>query len=135
MKTLRLLLLAATFVAINVSLAQSDMPNLEQQDSEKQIAKRVSKEVFKAKLKTIKNVQLIDVRTPNEFNEGTIEGAKNIDYNSKSFKTQIGQLDKSKATFIFCHSGGRSSQALRQFKALGFEYVLELEGGYSKYNK
>ena len=128
---LRLLMLAATFAALNVGFTAMIKPAVQLQDSNGQIAKRVSQTEFKQKLQTLKNVQLIDVRTAVEFNRGTIEGALNIDYNSSSFKTQIGKLDRSKPTLIFCHSGGRSAQALRQFKALNFEYVLELEGGFS----
>ncbi len=131
MKTLRLLMLAATFTALNVGFSISAKPAIHQQDDKKQVAKRVTQTEFKQKLKSLKNVQLIDVRTKGEFSRGTIEGAVNIDYNSSSFKTMIGKLDRSKPTMIFCHSGGRSSAALRQFKALKFEYVLELEGGYS----
>ncbi|MEP2502076.1 MAG: rhodanese-like domain-containing protein [Crocinitomicaceae bacterium] len=128
---LRLLMLAATFAALNVGFTAMIKPAMQLQGSNGQIAKRVSQTEFKQKLQTLKNVQLIDVRTAGEFNRGTIEGAVNIDYNSSSFKTQIGKLDRSMPTLIFCHSGGRSAQALRQFKALNFEYVLELEGGFS----
>ncbi|MEO9532210.1 MAG: rhodanese-like domain-containing protein [Crocinitomicaceae bacterium] len=131
MKMLRLLMLAATFAALNVGFTAMIKPAMQLQGSNGQIAKRVSQTEFKQKLQTLKNVQLIDVRTAGEFNRGTIEGAVNIDYNSSSFKTQIGKLDRSMPTLIFCHSGGRSAQALRQFKALNFEYVLELEGGFS----
>lgn len=104
------------------------------QDETNKTAKRVSQNEFKEQLNSLKNVQLIDVRTPGEFNNGTIKGARNIDFNSTTFKDQIGELDKSKPTLIFCHSGGRSARALKMFSAAGFNYVLELEGGYSRWN-
>jgi len=126
-------MLAATFTALNVGFATDVTPRIHQENTKKQVAKRVSQTEFKEKLKTLKGVQLIDVRTAGEFGRGTIEGAVNIDYNSAAFKTMIGKLDRSKPTLIFCHSGGRSAQALRQFKALNFEYVLELEGGFSRW--
>lgn len=97
---------------------------------EAQVAKRVAKKEFKEYLENNKEVQLIDVRTPGEFGQGTIEGATNIDFYDPNFKKEIAKLDKSVPTLIFCRSGGRSAKALEQFKAEGFVYVLELEGGF-----
>lgn len=135
MKTLRLIFLALTVAALNISWTTGINPIQNQQDTKKQVAKRVSQEEFKTKLKSLKNVQLIDVRTPGEFKKGNIEGAVNIDFNSPDFKSKIAQLTKDKPTLIYCHSGGRSARALQQFKSLGFEYVLELENGYSQWVK
>lgn len=98
-----------------------------------QVCKRVSKTEFKEKLSSLEDYQLIDVRTAGEFNNGTIEGAKNINYYETDFVDQIKQLDKTKPTLIFCQAGGRSAAALKKFEALGFEYVLELEGGYGNW--
>jgi rhodanese-related sulfurtransferase len=133
MKKLRLLMLAVCLVALNVGFA--DVKKLEtfQQDGHHHLAKRVSQTEFKEKLKSLKDVQLIDVRTEGEFNAGSIDGAVNIDFNSADFKTSISKLDKRKPSLIFCHSGGRSAQALKQFTVLHFDYVLELEGGFSKW--
>lgn len=100
-----------------------------------QQVKRVSKDEFKKFLSEHKKVQLIDVRTPGEFAEGTIEGAKNIDFYDATFKDQISKLDKNVPTLIFCRSGGRSAKALEMFKAAGFSTVLELEGGYLNWVK
>ncbi|MBD3637897.1 MAG: rhodanese-like domain-containing protein [Crocinitomicaceae bacterium] len=99
----------------------------------KPVIKRVSKTEFKKQLNTLKDVQLIDVRTPGEYQRGTIDGAINIDFMSSDFTSKISKLDKSKPTLIFCQSGGRSAKALYKFKQLGFEYVLELEGGYGNW--
>lgn len=93
-------------------------------------AKRVSKQEFKDYLEKHDNIQVIDVRTPGEFGQGTIEGAQNIDFYNPDFKKEIAKLDKDVPTLIFCRSGGRSAKALQMFKAEGFDYVLELEGGY-----
>lgn len=98
-----------------------------------QVAKRVSKVEFKEKLKSLTEVQLIDVRTPGEYENGTIGKAINIDYRASNFEEMIGKLDKTKPVLIFCQAGGRSAKALQKFKALGFDYVLELEGGYGNW--
>lgn len=102
------------------------------EQSEKTV-KRVSKKEFKEKLAKLEDVQLIDVRTPGEFKGGTIKGAKNIDFRSENFETEISKLDKSKPVMIFCQAGGRSARALTQFEELGFTFVLELEGGYGNW--
>lgn len=94
---------------------------------------RVSKETFKSFLAENKEVQLIDVRTPDEFHAGTIDGAKNMDFYGPDFHAQLESLDKEKPVMIFCKSGGRSGQTLDMMKEMGFTTVLELEGGYSNW--
>ena len=83
---------------------------------------------FKEKWEETEGSELLDVRTPAEYNSGTIKGAKNIDLMSPSFKDQILKLDKSKAYFIVCRSGGRSSQACIWMANEGFK-VHNLAGG------
>jgi thioredoxin len=84
---------------------------------------------FNAKLIAMENVVIVDVRTPEEFQSGTIKGAENIDYNDVHFETHIGQLDQSKTYFVYCLSGGRSAQAGGFMRKKGFKNVYELDGG------
>ena len=81
---------------------------------------KVSLSLFDQELKKIDAPQLIDVRTPEEFAKGHLEGAKNINFNANDFDNQITQLDKAKPVFIYCHSGGRSGKAYKKMKAHGF---------------
>lgn len=97
------------------------------------VAKRVSASEFKSVMNANPEAQLIDVRTPAEYQGGKIGEAQNIDFLSSDFAARIGELDKSKLTLIYCQSGGRSSKALAQMKSMGFENVLELEGGYGSW--
>lgn len=70
-----------------------------------------------------KNLIVIDVRTPEEFNEVRVEGSHNFDiYNSK-FKEMISKLDKTKTYKVYCRSGNRSGQAEKIMKSLGFKDV------------
>lgn len=101
--------------------------------SETQVNKRVSKEEFADYLANNTDYQLVDVRTPSEFSGGNIQESINIDFKDKDFETNIQKLDKSKPTLVYCHAGGRSSKALSLMKTLGFDYVLELEGGFGAY--
>ncbi len=92
----------------------------------------VSAEKFKEILAE-EGIQLVDVRTPGEYQGGTIENAVNIDFLSSDFKTKIAELDTSKKTAIFCKSGGRSSKAGGMMEEMGFETVVDLSGGYSSW--
>ena len=56
-----------------------------------------------------KGYTIIDVRTPEEYEEGHIEGAQNINIKSEAFVTEIENLSKSDTLLIYCRSGRRSS--------------------------
>jgi len=72
---------------------------------------------------------IIDVRTPNEFAEGHIENATNIDCYSKTFRDELNKLDKDKTYLIYCQSGNRSRSALEVIKELNFGEVYHLSAG------
>ncbi|MEO5591932.1 MAG: rhodanese-like domain-containing protein [Chitinophagaceae bacterium] len=77
-----------------------------------------------------KSVQLIDVRTPQEFKEGYIKGAVNADWQSgKQFAEEVKKLDKTKPVYLYCLSGIRSSKAADWLAENGFAEVINLEGG------
>jgi rhodanese-related sulfurtransferase len=71
----------------------------------------------------------LDVRTPGEFNEGHIEGAQLIDFQSGNFENEIATLDKSKTYAVYCRSGNRSGQAVKVMSDAGFTSVYNLNGG------
>ena len=73
--------------------------------------------------------QLIDVRTPKEFNAGHIEGATNIHLYDKDFNQRIEKLDKDKTVYVYCKAGGRSVEAVESLKLNGFKHIVELDGG------
>ncbi len=88
---------------------------------------------FAEKLNELPNAPLIDVRTPGEFADGHLRQAKNIDWNSSSFESDIQALDKTQPVFVYCLSGGRSSSAAAKMRAIGFSKVFELDGGIIKW--
>lgn len=92
----------------------------------------VGGEEFKTLLKG-ENVQVIDVRTKNEFDAGHIDNALNIDFYGENFKTEMLTLDKNNPVLIYCHSGGRSGKAASMLKELKFKEVYDLKGGYSNW--
>ena len=90
---------------------------------------------FDKKLQETKQEQIIDVRTLDEFNGGTIQTAMNIDFYSKNFKKNINAFDKNRPVFVFCAKGGRSSSACKIFKEEGFKVIYDLEGGYTAWSQ
>ena len=96
---------------------------------------KVSIPSFNKLLTATEQAQLIDVRTPSEFSNGHLDGAVNINFKDASFDSQIGQLDKTQPVFIYCQAGGRSGKAYKKMKAMGFETVYDMEGGYGAFKK
>ena len=78
-------------------------------------------------------VQLVDVRTPEEFNEGHLENAINIDVTADDFDAKVASLDKEKPVMVYCKSGGRSARASARLKELGFKTITDLEGGITNW--
>ena len=79
------------------------------------------------------DVQIVDVRTAAEFEEGHILGAVNMDVKSHEFDNQIKSLDKKKVVALYCRSGRRSKIAAEKVAALGCA-VVELDGGILSWN-
>ncbi|MEP5255368.1 MULTISPECIES: rhodanese-like domain-containing protein [Winogradskyella] len=81
----------------------------------------------------LEEVQLIDVRTPKEYDGGYIANAQNIDFMSPTFDDDITKLDKNKPVILYCKSGGRSAKCAQKMKAAGFKKIYDLKGGISKW--
>ncbi len=90
---------------------------------------------FQSKLKEFPGAILLDVRTPEEFTTGNIEGAVNIDFKASDFEQKIAELDKSKTYFVYCLSGIRSGKAADRMGELGFTSLYTLNGGYSAWTE
>jgi rhodanese-related sulfurtransferase len=76
-----------------------------------------------------KDAEVLDVRTPGEFEAGHIAGARNIDMYDADFLDTIKSLDRGKPYALYCRSGSRSGMAVQLMEQLGFEAVGHLEGG------
>ena len=87
------------------------------------------------KLVAEKKVMVVDVRTPAEYNQAHIEGAKNIDFKSPDFESKLKALGKEQPVLVHCASGGRSTKSLPTFKKLGFSQVIHLDGGFAAYEE
>jgi len=79
-----------------------------------------------------KQVQLIDVRTAEEYEAGHIDHAVNYNIiNGDTFLIQIQKLDKNKPVYLYCKMGGRSSRAAKVLKEQGFKKIFDYTGGYN----
>ena len=72
---------------------------------------------------------ILDVRTPEEFADGHIENAINLDYYSETFRDELNKLDEGKKYLIYCRSGNRSGKALNIMQELNFREVYNMSGG------
>ncbi|NGM64877.1 thioredoxin domain-containing protein [Sphingobacterium sp. SGR-19] len=96
---------------------------------EQKSSDQLTAQTFADKIEEVEYLQLVDVRTPEEFEKGHIEGAINIDWNGTDFTERIAKLDTEKPVFVYCLSGGRSSKAVEKLEEMGFGQIYELPGG------
>jgi len=96
---------------------------LNSQEEHPSVNKDISAKEFK-ELITAKEGQILDVRTPKEWNKGVIKGAIKMNYYDNDFKGQLTKLDKNKPVYVYCKAGGRSSKT-----------IYNLDGGMSAWNK
>ena len=74
---------------------------------------------------------IVDVRSPEEFNSGHVQGALNIPVESPDFAAQVSALDPAETYAIYCRSGNRSAVATAQMGSMGYLHLYDLEGGFA----
>ncbi|GGW24014.1 hypothetical protein GCM10007383_05630 [Arenibacter certesii] len=85
--------------------------------------------------KLLKNGILIDVRTPEEFKNGYIKNAKNINWFDADFADKFREVDKDQTIYLYCKVGGRSGQAQKKLQDMEYKKVVNLTGGYDAYKR
>ena len=78
------------------------------------------------------SIQLIDVRSFEEFQNKHIKGAQSIVFDEE-FEENIQKLDKSKPVAVYCRTGRRSKECSQYLKEKGFTKIYDLEGGLAKW--
>lgn len=84
---------------------------------------------YQKQLSADKDAQLIDVRTPQEFESGHLQNAVNMDVNAADFEQKILTLDQSKPVYLYCLSGGRSGSAFDFLSKKGYKKLYNMKGG------
>jgi len=83
-------------------------------------------------------VIVLDVRTPKEFGAGHIEGALNINIAQADFSERVSKLDRDKTYIVHCSANvenGRSAKALEIMRSLGFDKLLNMDGGIAAWEQ
>ena len=79
------------------------------------------------------SLQLVDVRTNEEYIVSHLKGAQNICIESHDFDKMIKLLDKNKPVYVYCKKGAQSAKAAEKLKKLGFTKVYDLDGGINSW--
>jgi len=77
------------------------------------------------------SAQVLDVRADWEYKEGHLPKALNYDFNGDKFKDQISKLDRKANYVLYCHGGGRSSEALKLMRKQGFQNIIHITDGFA----
>lgn len=72
---------------------------------------------------------ILDIRTGEEYNNGCIEDAVNINFYDPNFKKMIKLLDKHKIYLVYCQSGIRSKKAIELMSGMGFRNIYHMNEG------
>jgi len=131
-KIMKYSLLLIAFLMISSSLIASLFQDLQTKQVVKTINTTESAEMIKKNLKN-KNFVILDVRTPEEYAEGHLANATNIDFNASDFAKLVGKLDKTKTYLVYCRSGHRSASAVEVMKTQSFETIYNLDGGITQW--
>lgn len=86
-------------------------------------------ENVKTILKNDKQAILIDVRSPQEYKEGHLEGSINFPLYDLERKYNSKLQNKNNTIILYCQSGSRSKRALKILKEQGYTSVYQIEGG------
>lgn len=78
---------------------------------------------------------ILDVRTPEEFAEGHIVGAVNLDVQAKDFEKKLRALDRKKSYLVYCRTGNRSRKATVAMEALGFRSIFHMNEGIVRWKQ
>ena len=76
---------------------------------------------------------ILDVRTPEEINQGYIPGASTINIYDQDFESKLNLIQRDKPVYVYCKAGGRSNQAAELMKKKGFMKVYNLDGGITSW--
>jgi thioredoxin 1 len=125
-------LVILSLVAFNCSNGQNQQTQ-KSGETPQGVVEKVNAERFKQLVESGEGI-LLDVRTPEEVNQGYINGASTINFYDEDFESKVNMIQKDKPVYVYCKAGGRSSQAAELMKKNGFKKVYNLEGGITAWN-
>ncbi len=81
------------------------------------------------------SLQLVDVRTADEYGVSHLKDAQNICVTEDDFQEKVKTLDKDEPVYVYCKSGGRSARAAKILADLGFTKIYDLKGGITAWEE
>jgi len=81
----------------------------------------------------LSDATLVDVRTPEEYAEGHIEGAININWYKRTFRNYVLNIPQDKPILIYCRTGNRTSKTATALQSLGFKEIYNLDKGIKQW--
>ena len=88
---------------------------------------------FEKAIKSDSNYIIVDVRTPKEYRHGHMKGAVNVSYFGTTFTDSVKKLACDKTIYMYCQTQHRSPLASKKMKKLGFKKIVDLKGGFMKW--
>ena len=86
-------------------------------------------------LKEKPNIVVLDIRSPREFRDGHISGARNINYYAMSFRNRVAELDKNVTYLVHCAAGYRSSWSLGILRRAGLKGIIHMKDGLNAWKR
>ena len=126
----KILILLVSLGTIGCSNPGEDATDETHSKEQEQWLTHVDAEAASKLLETDPKPTVLDIRRGFEFQAGNIPGAVSLDFYGEGFKDELGKHTKNKPILVHCASGGRSTESLKHFKALGFQEVIHLDGGF-----
>lgn len=96
------------------------------------VIRSVDSREAKKLLEQEEDIVLLDVRTPEEFSQGHLAGAKNLDFHAVDFGQQLKRLNPNQKYMVYCAVGGRSGKAMQLMEGLGFKKVYNVGEGFTE---
>lgn len=124
MKLLKVISLISAFIMAACG-SHAENPNVEV----------VSPQEFRTRLNDDPEGYLLDVRRPDEFEAGHLDGAHLLNWlDTDRFKKEADGLDKFKTIYVYCRSGRRSNEAANYLAEQGYK-VVDMQGGILAWQK
>ena len=136
-RALTLLALVLALWAVSPATARDAAPVAESEAAEARAAFRdIGVREAKALLANPpEGLIILDVRTPQEFREGHLAGARNLDFFGAAFESEAGALPGDAPVLLYCRSGRRSAAAAEALAATGRGRILNMDGGIEGWKK
>jgi phage shock protein E len=116
------------FILCSAILLSACAPSSPGKDSAA-VVQNIDVQVAQSSLKD-NGVIVLDVRTPEEYAQGHIPGAKLMDFHGDNFAAELKALDPKAHYVVYCASGNRSNKATQMMQSENFQNVSNVLGGF-----